>query len=331
MRQPLTIVMYHYVHERGRRNFGRLVGRSFEEFQGQLDHIQRHYTVIDADRFFDALKRGRPLPANACMLTFDDGYRIHHSVVFKALRERGLRGFFFPPARPVAERIMLDVHKIHFALATDVSHAEIAHRLRDWIDGSAMTFGLESSAHYWRTYAKPSRFDPAETIFIKRVLQKGLPEAARAAAVDWLFRRFADRDEATLSASFYMQENELKEMVRAGMYVGSHGYAHRWLDTMNEADQSRDIDLSLSLLSSIGAPTADWIMCYPYGGQNSGLIDLLRRRRCIAGVTTRIAVAAVGADDPLLLPRLDTNDLPLAVGYEPAEVDLRSISVAAAG
>lgn len=331
MGQPLTIVMYHYVHERGGAGFGGLIGRSFEEFQGQLDHIQRYHTVIGPATFFDAVGGGRPLPPDACMLTFDDGYRIHHSVVFRALRARGLHGFFFPPARPVAERVVLDVHKIHFALAAGVSHAHIAVRLRDWIDGSAGTFDLPPSGDYWQAYARASRFDPPETVFIKRVLQKGLPEAARAAAVDWLFRHFADRNEATLSAAFYMQEAELREMVRAGMYVGSHGYAHRWLDTMDEAAQSQDIDRSLDFLAGIGAPIRDWIMCYPYGGQNPSLIDLLRRRGCAAGVTTRVAVADIATDDPLLLPRLDTNDLPLACRPGPAEGAARIVSVAAAG
>lgn len=318
MSQPLTIVMYHYVHERDRGDFGRLVGRSFEEFQGQLDYIERYHTVIGPDQFFDAVKHGRALPPNACMLTFDDGYRVHHAVVFRLLRERGLSGFFFPPARPVAEAVVLDVHKIHFALTSGTGHADIAQQLCDWIAGSASTFGLDSAAHYWQTYAKPSRFDPQETVFIKRVLQKGLPEAARTAAVDWLFRRFVARDEASLSVAFYMQVHELREMVGAGMYVGSHGYAHRWLDTLDEAGQSRDIELSLELLSSIGAPTTDWIMCYPYGGQNPALVDLLRRRGCIAGLTTRVAVAALATDDPMLLPRLDTNDLPLTAHSEPA-------------
>jgi peptidoglycan/xylan/chitin deacetylase (PgdA/CDA1 family) len=100
-------------------------------------------------------------------------------------------------------------------------------------------------------------------------------------------------------------------MVRAGMYVGSHGHAHRWLDTMEQAGQSREIELSLEFLSGIGAPTDDWIMCYPYGGQNRALVDLLTRYRCRAGVTTRVAVADMSVDEPLLLPRLDTNDLPL--------------------
>jgi peptidoglycan/xylan/chitin deacetylase (PgdA/CDA1 family) len=312
MSQPLTIVMYHYVHEQDGGGFSRLVGRTFEEFQGQLDHIQRQYTVIDGAQFIEAVKARRPLPANACMLTFDDGYRIHHSVVLKALSARGLCGFFFPPARSTVEPIVLDVHKIHFALTSDVPHAEIARHLCDWIDGTPATAGLRPSPDYWQLYAKPSRFDPAETVFIKRVLQKGLPEARRSAAVDWLFRRFAGRDEGQLSAEFYMSVEELRDLVRAGMYVGSHGFAHRWLDTMDEAGQSREISQSLDLLAGIGAPTSDWIMCYPYGGQNADLVRLLPRFGCVAGVTTRVAVADVGTDPPLLLPRLDTNDLPLS-------------------
>lgn len=319
MGQKLTIVMYHYVHERGGSGFGRLVGRSFEEFQGQLDHIQRHYTVIDSGQFVDAIKGDRPLPANACMLTFDDGYRIHRSVVFEALRARGLCGFFFPPARSAIEPVVLDVHKIHFALTSDVAHGEIARDLCDWIDGSAAALGLQPSRDYWELFARPSRFDPAETVFVKRVLQKGLPEGGRSEAVDWLFRRFAGRDEAQLSAEFYMSPDDLRALVRAGMYVGSHGYAHRWLDTMDEAGQSREISRSLDLLSSIGAPTSDWIMCYPYGGQNAALTELLPRFDCIAGVTTRVAVADVGVDAPLLLPRLDTNDLPLSAGAPAAD------------
>jgi peptidoglycan/xylan/chitin deacetylase (PgdA/CDA1 family) len=306
--------MYHYVHERGGGGFSRRVGRSYEEFQGQLDYIQHHYTVIDAERFVDAVRGNRALPANACMLTFDDGYRIHHSIVFQALKARGLCGFFFPPARSAVEPVVLDVHKIHFALTAGVAHAEIGKHLCGWIDGAARALGLQSSQDYWALYARPSRFDPAETVFIKRVLQKGLPEEARSVAVDWLFRRFAGRDEAALSAAFYMNPDELREMVRAGMSVGSHGYAHRWLDTLDEAGQTREIEQSLDLLSGIGADTRDWIMCYPYGGQSPDLVALLPRFNCLAGVTTRVAVADVGVDTPLLLPRLDTNDLPLADG-----------------
>jgi peptidoglycan/xylan/chitin deacetylase (PgdA/CDA1 family) len=303
--------MYHYVHEAGGGGFARLVGRSFDEFQGQLDYLQHHFTIISPAQFFDSLNGGRRLPAGACMLTFDDGYRIHYSVVFKALRERGLSGFFFPPACPVLEPRVLDVHKIHFALAAATAPDEMADALRAWIDQRADGKFLRPSAEYWSVYGKPSRFDPADIVFVKRTLQKGLPEEARTEAVDWLFRRYAGHDEAALSEELYLRWHELVDMVRHGMYVGCHGFSHRWLDTLSEAAQDRELDLALTFLEGIGAPTREWIMCYPYGGYNAPLVSLLRRRGCVAGVTTKVAVADLGKDDPFELPRLDTNDLPL--------------------
>jgi len=311
MSGQLTIVMYHYVHESAGRGFVKLVGRAYDEFQGQLDYLQRYFEIITPEQFIDAVQGRYTLPPNACMLTFDDGYRIHYSVVFKALRARGLTGFFFPPARPVAEPSVLDVHKIHFTLASSAGPAEIAHQLCDWVDTNAGAFALQPLGSYKAIYAKASRFDPAEVVFVKRMLQKGLPDAARAAAIDSLFRSLSGYDEASLADAFYMRSHEIAEMVDSGMYVGSHSYNHRWLDTLTVAEQDRELDLSLSFLASVGAPTRNWIMCYPYGGQSPSLLERLRQRGCVAGLTTEVAVADIGRHDPLLLPRLDTNDLPL--------------------
>ena len=58
-------------------------------------------------------------------------------------------------------------------------------------------------------------------------------------------------------------------------------------------------------------------MCYPYGDANEPLTRVLRSRGCALGLTTRVAVAT-SADDPLLLPRLDTNDLPRSDASTPA-------------
>ncbi|WP_178133426.1 polysaccharide deacetylase family protein [Vineibacter terrae] len=307
----MTIVMYHYVHELAGQGFVKLVGRTYDEFQGQLDYLERRFTIVTPEQFIDAVKGRCALPANACMLTFDDGYRIHYSVVFKALRERGLAGFFFPPARPVLEPSVLDVHKIHFTLASTAGAAEVARQLCDWLEMNAVAFSLQPVASYKAAYAKASRFDPAEVVFVKRMLQKGLPDAVRTAAVDALFRNLSGYDEALLSEALYLRAHEIAEMVDSGMYVGAHGYDHRWLDTLTVAEQERELDLSLSFLEDVGAPTENWIMCYPYGGQDPLLLDGLRRRGCVAGLTTEVAVADIGRYDPLLLPRLDTNDLPL--------------------
>lgn len=52
------------------------------------------------------------------------------------------------------------------------------------------------------------------------------------------------------------------------------------------------------------------VVMYHYGGWNNSLTRLLRRHGCVAGLTIEPKIADLKTDDPLTLPRLDTNDLP---------------------
>jgi peptidoglycan/xylan/chitin deacetylase (PgdA/CDA1 family) len=94
------------------------------------------------------------------------------------------------------------------------------------------------------------------------------------------------------------------------MMIGSHGYNHDWLNHLSPEQQATDIDLSLDFLRTIGVESNAWVMCYPYGGWSESLLRLLRERDCAIGFTTQVGLALASGDDPLLLPRLDTNDLP---------------------
>jgi peptidoglycan/xylan/chitin deacetylase (PgdA/CDA1 family) len=107
-----------------------------------------------------------------------------------------------------------------------------------------------------------------------------------------------------------MTPDQLGMLQRHGMYVGSHGYGHFWLNAMSTLEQEREIDRSLAFLKSVGADTRRWIMCYPYGAHNESLRSVLKSRNCAVGLTTEVGLARLGEHDPLMLPRLDTNDLP---------------------
>jgi hypothetical protein len=52
-------------------------------------------------------------------------------------------------------------------------------------------------------------------------------------------------------------------------------------------------------------------MCYPYGASDQSALALLKNRNCSVALTTRPAVARLETDDPLLLPRIGTNDVPM--------------------
>jgi peptidoglycan/xylan/chitin deacetylase (PgdA/CDA1 family) len=142
------------------------------------------------------------------------------------------------------------------------------------------------------------------------MLQRELPEAVRGAIADRLFREFVTADEAAFARELYMSLEQMREMAAAGMYFGSHGYNHAWLNRMSPNEQEIEIDRGLEFLRDIGASTDRWMMNYPYGGWNDSLLEILRRKGCVAALSTRVGEADLDRDDPLLLPRLNTNDLP---------------------
>ena len=51
-------------------------------------------------------------------------------------------------------------------------------------------------------------------------------------------------------------------------------------------------------------------MCYPYGAYNDRTISIVKELGAIVGITTEPRDAFIGIDNPLTLPRLDTNDFP---------------------
>jgi peptidoglycan/xylan/chitin deacetylase (PgdA/CDA1 family) len=306
----LTIIMYHYVRDPLRSRYPGIKGRSLKEFRAQLDYIASRYTVVTAQEAVAAIRREASVPENAAWLTFDDGYLDHYSNVFPLLFERGWQGSFFPPSQTVLEGKLLDVNKIHFILAAQGDTDVIIHEIRASVEKGSECQGVRSFQEYWDELAKPSRYDPAEVVFIKRSLQFGLPSLLRTETVDRLFRRFVSVDPAAFAAELYISQDQLRAMIRCGMYVGSHGASHRWLDRLVPIEQAFEIDASLDFLRSMGAPTQDWVMCYPYGAFDQSVLQLLKQRNCGAALTISPGIASLEADDPLLLPRIDTNDLP---------------------
>ena len=125
----VTIVMYHYVRPRDRGRYPGLKVRSVDEFEGQLDYIVRHYRVCAMSEVVAAVRGRDALPANACLLTFDDGFIDHYATVFPRLVERGLPASFYPPVAAIESRRVLDTHKIQIILAVTTDHRALAERL----------------------------------------------------------------------------------------------------------------------------------------------------------------------------------------------------------
>jgi len=310
MQSILSVVTYHYVRDLQHSRYPEIKGLSKDDFEEQIQYIKKHYNVISGPELMAAIVESAPLPPRPLMLTFDDGYKDHFTEVFPVLDRENLPGCFFPPARCILEHEVLDVNKIHFVLASTPEKRTLVEHIFKQIDENRSRYNLLASAAYWEELGKPGRFDPAEVIFCKRMLQRELPIELRQAITDELFRRFVTADEASFSRELYMTPEQLGVLRRHGMYIGSHGYDHFWLNTLSTQQQEREIDQSLAFLESVGADICRWIMCYPYGAHNESLLSVLNSRGCVIGLTTQAGLARLGEHNPLILPRLDTNDLP---------------------
>lgn len=310
MSRQVTIVMYHYVRDLERSRHPRIKGLDVAGFRRQLDHLESEFDIVTMQDVM-AAARGHEISPKAALLTFDDGYADHYDTVFPILYDRGIQGSFFPPVAPVRDHQLLDVNRVHFVLASTDSVAELGAAVDAEVEVLAAEHGLGTVADYRAEWAHPNRFDDAETIYVKRMLQTALPPELRERIARKLFAKFVTADEEAFAAELYMTLEQAKVMVSSGMWIGSHGRSHRWLNRVDRSTQIDEVVGSVDFLRQTGMAVEDgWAMCYPYGGWNEGLLEVLREYDCTVGVTTEVATADLAEHDPLTLPRYDTNDFP---------------------
>jgi peptidoglycan/xylan/chitin deacetylase (PgdA/CDA1 family) len=304
----INIIMYHYVRPIKNSMYPKLKGLELEGFKRQLDFLSSKYLFVTAEDVINAVNLKKKLPKNSCWLTFDDGFKDHHTHVLPELLKRKIQGSFFPPVKAIVEREMLGFNSIHFILASADNINDIVLDL----NLHCRNFGFidDDLEELWNKYAVPSRYDTKEVMYIKRLLQHALPEAVRKKILSSLFEKHVEVNEITFADRLYMSEAEVKELVNSGMYVGNHGYQHLHLNKEDEISQKFEIDSAIKFLSSIGSSTKDWIMCFPYGQYNNKTIEILKKAKCAVALTTEPGRAELNVHHPLKLPRFDTNDFP---------------------
>ncbi|HVD98337.1 MAG TPA: polysaccharide deacetylase family protein [Cytophagaceae bacterium] len=306
----VTIIMYHYVRDFLHSRYPEIKGLDITLFKAQIDYLMKHYAIITMETLIDAIETGSTLPAKAALLTFDDAYSDHYQYVFPILSQKKIQGSFFPPVKAITEHKVLDVNKIHFILASIKDKKKIITEVNKLLNYYRKEYSLESNEYYYTKLAIANRFDPAEVVFIKRLLQVELKEELRHLITDVLFKKYIGIPEESFSRELYMNIDQLKCMKQHGMHIGSHGYDHYWLGSLTKEKQIREVSSSLDFLKEVNGDIKQWTMCYPYGNYNKNTFEVLEEYACKLAVTTEVNVASVQTHHRYALPRLDTNDLP---------------------
>ena len=308
--KKVTIVMYHYVRDLKHSRYPEIKGLDISLFYEQIMFLKKHYKFITMEMLIDSFENGSALPDKSVLLTFDDAYSDHFEYVFPFLDKHKIQGSFFPPVKAITEHMVLDVNKIHFILAAESDKSKIISEIKNELDKFRKEYNLDDISVYYNKLAKANRFDTADVIFIKRLLQVELEESLRKIITNNLFEKIVGIDESSFSRELYMDTEQIQCMNRNGMHIGSHGYDHYWLGSLDEQKQRIEIEKAIEFLILIGSDIDNWTMCYPYGNYNETTIELLKEYNCKLAFTTVVNVADIQRDNRYALPRLDTNDIP---------------------
>ena len=309
--KKVTIVMYHYVRDLAHSRYPEIKGLDVRFFEEQLCFIQKNFQVIRMEELLEAYESEdvSGLPERPLLLTFDDGYIDHYTVVYPLLKKFGMQGSFFPNAKAVKEHKLLDVNKIHHILAV-APLDELVQECYQALDQYREEGGeLPSNEQIFQELAVPNRWDPGEVIFVKRLLQNYLPEEFRGEMATRLFEKYVGMREENFARELYMNRDQIYCMKQGGMFFGLHGYDHYWLGKLSQKQMQEDVDQALAYFSDV-MDTSSWVMNYPYGNYNQNVVDYIQSQGCRLGLTVEARDADLMADDRYLLPRWDTNDLP---------------------
>lgn len=249
----LKVLAYHRVLPRIDEDaFGydlELVSAWQEEFEWQVRFLAEHHQVITCRDLAALLDAGRPVPRDAVIISFDDGYRDNHDVVLPILNRYGVSAVVFVATGYMdsGENYWYDqlVHWILRTRSTRLPLAEGAPPLDIAGDVSARRQAAALALRHLKTLSDLVRRETLERW--RQVLAVEEPE-----------------DSGTLDGP--MSWAQVKSLSDAGIEIGSHSVTHPVL-----AKVCDDSQLSRELVDSktaIELHTGQSVLAlaYPVGG-----------------------------------------------------------------
>src|SRR5256714_4400504 len=261
-------------------------------FADQLDSLPRHYQVVPLSLIAERLRAGR-LPAGLAAITIDDGYSDAYEIAFPLLNERQLPATIFVVTDFVDQKKWLWTDKLRYLVARAG-----AHTIEGTLDGR--DFCVE--------------FEPTDSVFraADRVnsLLKAITDDEKEAAIARMASAFGlDLPVAPPAEYASVTWEQIREMSRGGIEVGSHTASHPILPNVSREHVRRElVESRQRIAAETGRPVE--LFCYPNGNYN----DAVRREVERAGYTCAVTVECGLNDrhtDPLSLKRIHAEyDLP---------------------
>jgi peptidoglycan/xylan/chitin deacetylase (PgdA/CDA1 family) len=252
-RDDLRILAYHRVldiDDLARFKFDlEVVSASSRQFREQLEWIAAHFNPVAFSDVVAALDGGPPLPHDAVLVTFDDGYDDNYRIAFPILRELGLSATFFVSTGHIDSGMPYAYDWLVYMICVTAADRVAIPEL-----------GIDVAL-------------PPSLVARRRIAEAVLERVKRADDVmqratiarlerEWNLPRAPHPDCRP------MTWEAIAEMQDGGMEIGSHGVHHRMLAKLT--DEELDYELTASKAALDGhLPRPAEIISYPVGGPDA--------------------------------------------------------------
>jgi len=200
-------------------------GPTAKQFEQQMIWLKRNSDIISEKVLLTVLENGRKLSNPSTMVTFDDGYIDNYTLAYPILKKHNIPAIFFIPTEPITNRQL------------------------GWWDIIAFLIKKTRKPTIFYDNAKISLAHTAEAI--KFFLNKKALEPKEKTKD--LLVRLSDACDVPLPDSSIQNDelmtwDQIREVSRGGIVIGSHTHSHTVLSTIPFIEQKREISMSKTIL-----------------------------------------------------------------------------------
>jgi peptidoglycan/xylan/chitin deacetylase (PgdA/CDA1 family) len=290
VRRTAAIVRYHSISDAADGNHlyvSPAVAMPPAVFAEQVAFMARRYRCVTMDDVHEALARGRSLPDNALVITFDDGYRDNYEAAFPILRAHGVPATFYLTTGCLDGGPPLWMTELRY-LVYGVRRPTVV----DPVTGAAYPVGVARACE--RAIAG-----------LKQTLV-GRGHAERQAVLAELRRQSGARREGVRDRM--LTWSEARKMRDGGMQIGAHTITHPRLPSVTSGEALEELAGCRDELRA-RLSTAIEHFAYPNPGDGQHWDERIRALVAATGYATAVTSTAGyvrGCDDPLALARMNS-------------------------
>ena len=264
----LTIIGYHRVVEEPLETLtssphGMVVSAGM--FEQQIAYLARRYRVLSLAEVVDRCERGIPFPPRSCLISFDDGWRDNYTVAFPILVRHGL-----PATIMLTTDYIGTTNRFWYTRLIPIVLSKEFRAVQngDELDPYPDPIGAELvRLRTCKTDLRTPHLNPLIEIM------KRYPNEVIEAVISGLAARFGCPDPHA-GERMMLDWDEVREMVRSGITMGSHSRSHRILTQLSDREVVDELRGSKTEIEKrLGRPVES--IAFPNGNCTDALIKMV--------------------------------------------------------